>query len=193
MHLVQDGESWEEEQIKEDVARTIEEKLYPEPNVEGMDAGSPDMRVQTATSPGGQEGAGLPNQGGSGNSTGVQPDASTEISGATATELREDQWKQYDVREEEPDWKSYEVPVDGTSRKDKQAESIPHPQGAHSPEEAASPGGVKEDAQESSAPDEIEVEQALSGLKEVAESEEGSWSMEELKKNLTNLNQNDGD
>lgn len=191
--LEQEGESWEEHIKKEDVARTIEERLYPEHNVESMGTGSPDMGNETATSPGGQEGAGLPNQVEPGNPPGARPDAPTEISGASATELHDDQWKQYDVREEEPDWKSYEVPVDGASSEYKQAESNSHPQGAHSPEEAASPGGVKEDAKESSAPDEMEVEEALSGLREVAETEEGSWSMEELKKNLTNLNQNDGD
>jgi len=192
-HESPESESWEERKLKEDVARSIEQKLYPEPNVEGFEGDSVKAEAHTKAAPGGEDVPGMQRPDEVPNVSGQQAVSQGEDTGGSAGGTFEDQWKKYDVRDEEPDWKSYEVPVEGDVKEDVPGEEASYAHGKHYPDEAASPGGANEEVRESSVPDEKEVEEALSGLKEITEGDESTWSMEELKKNLTNLNQNEGD
>jgi len=85
-----------------------------------------------------------------------------------------DDWKQYEVRKQPTDWKSYEIPGQPPSARRM---------------------------------DDVDVESALSSLKEVAgaaeqppaaqpvnadANPESTWSMEDLRRNLTNITKDEG-
>ena len=173
-----DRETWEEKSIKETVARSIEEKLYPEPDEVKIDSNLEEEGIGKGHYPDQQ----TPDMGvpGPGETTGNEHVES-------ATELphphSQDEWKGYDVRDEQTDWRDYEVPVDKTA-----------PAGTGFPgradDEEVTPHDQPLQQNDSHPVDDSEVEEALSGLKEVTEereSDDPGWSMEELRKNLTNL------
>jgi len=173
-----DRETWEEKSIKETVARSIEEKLYPEPDEVKIDSNLEEEGIGKGHYPDQQ----TPDMGvpGPGETTGNE-----HVESATEPPHphSQDEWKGYDVRDEQTDWRDYEVPVDKTA-----------PAGAGFPERAddeeVTPHDQPLQQNDSHPVDDSEVEEALSGLKEVTEEKENNnpgWSMEELRKNLTNL------
>jgi cell division initiation protein len=185
-------------EVRRSVARSIEEQLYPEAGRERAKG----MEQETA---GAEKDAESPNEA-------PAPDAN-----------QEDQWKQYDVEGKKTDWKGYDI--EGGERP---------PQ---APRERQPAEGTKRHhgGKRSARPDDTEVEEALSGLKEISETGGGSsadeivtlheevenrapqdkesvaeqkrvaqpsggppkkseaeWSMEELRKNLSSLNSDEG-
>ena len=224
----------EEEKLKENIAKSIEENLYPEPEVEslglGSSGGTPEANAnfdeqRNEESSQSVEGSSVVNEVPGGGNDGVQSQVDASAQDPS------DQWKQYDVRNEETDWKSYEIRADNNGIANVQGSDPNYPQepgnavspGAGSsparsamrpeasvaegasasagmpasgPSSQTEPKGVNEPAARTKLqdrPDEHEVEEALSGLKEAAEDDGSSWSIEELKKNLTNLSRDEGD
>jgi cell division initiation protein len=185
------------EEVRRSVARSIEQELYPE-------AGGRAVEDRAEIPPQAAEDTGPP-EGDAPRQAGIK------------AEMKEDQWKQYEVRREKPDWKDYDIagadPKQPPARKKKAV----------------------------SRADDSEVEEALSGLKEVPDSakepkaqpaekvmtledeipdkggsspgqahppkkqaakkpadgpkdqDEDEWSMEELRKNLSNFNRDERD
>lgn len=193
------------DEVRRSVARSIEEQLYPEVGKEG---------VETAV----QEPADEP-------AVGMRP--------AAPAADKQDEWKQYDIEGEKPDWKGYNI-KGGGGPKPAAREWEPPKIDQPPPAEEQKPHAVKH-----ATPDDSEVEKALSGLKEVSDQieeesavdeivtleeeaskdaprahkpkestagpekaeqpavgppkkEESEWSMEELRKNLSSLNRDEG-
>lgn len=217
------------------VAHSIEERMYPDPHMNGdtPSAGGSGMQAATrASAPAAQQqmapGAGAPvAQAGQGTATEMPaalqqpgfPESSTAVQTEQAAPAASDDWKSYEVKETKQDWSSYEVPREESPAAAQPAQPAPQQ--------------TKQPAMEG-APTDNEVEEALSGLTEmgseqpapaaspaakpaapaaqtppaqaapakpaqakpvvepVAQADEASddskkWSMEELRKNLTNI------
>jgi cell division initiation protein len=200
------------EEVRRSVARSIEEQLYPEAGRE---------RVGTSAQEGAVEG------------TDDMPPGQ-ELSAPTVD--KQDDWKQYDVEDKKTDWKGYDIEGGEAPRAAAREWSPQQPAVERQPaQETRKPHGRKRSARQ---PDDSEVEEALSGLKEVSEHldegpsadevvtlgeeaevedreprqeekstepkrmaqpsggppkrDETEWSMEELRKNLSSLNRDEG-
>jgi cell division initiation protein len=183
------------EEVRRSVARSIEEQLYPETGKES----------DGAEAPGGAEEP----------VAGMQPEQPV----APAAN-QQDEWKRYDIGGEKPDWKDYDIESAGKSEPEAKAWEPPKV------EQPAPADEQKPPADKHVVADDSEVEEALSGLKEVSDqvelstedvvtlekkapkkgpeppkaeqpavgptkSEDPEWSMEQLRKNLSNLNRDE--
>jgi len=200
------------------VAHSIEERMNPDPHMNGDAQAAPQAAAPVApqqTAPG----AGAPvAQAGQAPSADMpaasqqpgMPASATTVQPEPAAPASSDDWKSYEVKESKQDWSNYEVP-----RQEAPSAAQPAPQQAKQP--AAR-----------NAPTDNEVEEALSGLTEMtseeskpaaaqaapqaetppagtapaqaqqpaadnaeksdeASEDDKKWSMEELRKNLTNI------
>jgi cell division initiation protein len=135
-------EALEGEALARDVvAHSIEERMYPDPRMNG---GGPAAGMPSAS-----QQAGMP-AAGSAVHTGSPATQATEEVFAPAVA---DDWKSYEVKESKQDWSSYEVP-----RQEAPAASKP---AQPAPQQTEKPVAGK-------VPNDIEVEEALSGLTEMA-------------------------
>ena len=193
------------------VAHSIEERMYPDPHMKGHGpsaGGSAGKAFPRDTAPAALRQTAMPAAAG----TEDNPESPmSQASEETAAPAASDDWKSYEVKESKQDWSSYEVP-----RQETQAAAQPAPQQTEKP--AVDKG-----------PSDNEVEEALSGLTEMASEQpkqassqpakpdapkaksppaqaapaqpaaktaektpedsdkDKKWSMEELRKNLTNM------
>lgn len=196
------------EEVRRSVARSIEEQLYPGV-VKEPDGNVPRDRTDAPD--------------------GVQSGQSTDF----PAESSQDQWKQYDVQDKKPDWKGYDL---GDKRGPGAAVREPGQKAGE--RQPADRTKSPHDGKRSRGADDSEVEEALSGLKEVPgavdeppsadevvtldeeaaveerepqarekspeqrraaqptgsqpKGKETEWSMEELRKNLSSLNRDEG-
>ncbi len=202
------------------VAHSIEERMYPDSRMNGDKQAAPQaaapvepqQTIPDAGTPVAQAGqapaAGM-------NAFAPQPEmpgAGTAVQTEPAQPAASDDWKSYEVKESKQDWSSYEV-----QREEAPAAAQPAQPAAQQTEQPAAQQ-VKESAIKE-APSDNEVEEALSGLTEMASEqppqtdtppvqaapaqpqqpaaekveeaeasdENQKWSMEELRKNLTNM------
>ncbi|MCK4549322.1 MAG: DivIVA domain-containing protein, partial [Candidatus Krumholzibacteria bacterium] len=191
------------------VAHSIEERMYPESHIKGDAQAAPVVPQQTAP------GAGAPvAQAGQAPSADMPaasqqpgiPASATAVQSEPAAPAASDDWKSYEVKESKHDWSSYEVP-----RQEAPAATQPAPQQTKQPaankaptdnevEEALS--GLTEMGSEQpkqaapkaetpaaeAAPAQAQQPDADNAEKSEEDSEESQkWSMEELRKNLTNM------
>jgi len=195
------------DEVRRSVARSIEEQLYPEAGRER--AGGMEREPAEA-----------------------ENDMESPHEAQEPAADHQDQWKQYDIEGEKTDWKGYDIEGGEGPRRAPQAPEQPRAAGERQTAEGAKKhrGGKR-----SARPDDSEVEEALSGLKEISEpggggssddvvtlhdevenrgpradesgpeqkrvtqpsggppkKEETEWSMEELRKNLSSLNSDEG-
>lgn len=184
------------EEVRRSVARSIEEQLYPEAGQGGADIAAAQQVKEPAA--------------------GMQP-GKPEAPAAD----KQDEWKQYDITGEKPDWKDYNIEGGGGPKPAARGweppdVAQPSPGGEQKPkadkhaatddsevEKALS--GLKEVSEkiESSAEeivtlDEKAPEKAAEQTKKEQpavvppKAEESEWSMEQLRKNLSNLNRDEG-
>jgi cell division initiation protein len=207
------AEELEGEALARDVvAHSIEERMYPDHHLNG---GGPGLGGQTGQAAPRSAAPEAPRQTGPASGTAVQTEpAFPGVLADTPSPAPVDDWRSYEVKESKQDWSSYEVPR-------QEAPAATQPARPVSPQQAQQ---VVEDG-----PSDNEVEEALSGLTEMAppqqkpvaaqppqqapsaskqqaqpaapkkeapgspdetaeeSSEERRWSMEELRKNLTNM------
>ena len=194
------------------VAHSIEERMYPDPHMNGDTQSAPQAAAPVEPQQSMPD-AGTPvARAGQGPAAGM-PAAGTAVQTEPVPPMASDDWKSYEVKESKQDWSSYEVP-----REEAPAAAQPAQPAVQQTEQPAMEEG----------PSDNEVEEALSGLTEMAseqppqaapqaaqpaapqpapqaapkvetppvqaagETEEASdetqkWSMEELRKNLTNM------
>ncbi len=193
------NKAWSGDEVRRKVAESIEEQLYPEAGANQTSSASvPGMDVKTET----------PNSGAS-----EQPQTAVQ-NPQPGPAAAPDQWKQYDVGEQKQDWKDYEIP--GSAKQEKPAEPVVEESDF---EEALS--GLTEAAEQASdkktdkngEPDivtlkdeapkddgqkapESKPKAAAPKMKQQPvggppEKDETEWSMEDLRKNLSNLTKDD--
>jgi len=210
-------EELESEALARDVvAHSIEERMYPDSHINGdgpAAGGSAGQSAPQAAAPAAPQqtvpGAAAPvAQAGQGPAAGtaVSPESPmTQATEETFAPAASDDWKSYEVKESKQDWSSYEVPRQEAPAAAQPAQPVP--------QQTEKPVMEK-------APSDNEVEEALSGLTEMASEqpkhaapqaspktdavpaqaagkngeesdEDQKWSMEELKKNLSNIDNRD--
>jgi cell division initiation protein len=197
-----ESESWSGDEVRSKVAKSIEDQLYPEGTArvsEVPPASTPDFDAPAGSAPG----------------DAAFQQAQTVVDQAQPTAKEEqDQWKKYDVGDKKNDWKDYEIPESAKPKKpakppveDKEVEealsglkeiaeespeqkdSDPAEQdvvtlGDAAPEAEKAPSPKqKPEAMEPKAP-----QQPATGAPKKGETE---WSMEDLRKNLSNLANDD--
>ena len=215
------------------VAHSIEERMYPDPHMNGDGSsagGSTGQAAPEAAAPAASQqkapGAGAPvATDGLAPAAGMpqasqqpaMPDAGQAPGAAAGTTVHSeppksqaadetdapatsDDWKSYEVKESKQDWSSYEVPRQAASAVGQPAQPTPpkadKPAMKETPtdnevEEALS--GLTEMVSEQSKPGAVKPAQPVAPKAETAEEagedsdDENKWSMEELRKNLTNI------
>jgi hypothetical protein len=144
--------------------------------------------------------------------------ATAEMPMEKTQSAQQDQWKDYEVKEEKPDWSSYEIPGDGNAHADdsreteseldaalsglKEADGTENVK-AETPKRskrtaagAAEP--VNQPAADAAKRDDPAPEDSMEDSADDTSSEgdeetgnDPTWSMEELRRNLTNINDDD--
>ena len=185
-----DREEMTEEQLEGEalardvVAHSIEERMYPDSNLNGDSQPAP----RTA--------APVPPQQ-------TVPGASTAVKPEQPVPAASDDWKSYEVKESKQDWSNYEVPRQEAPAAARPAQPAPQPADKPAVEDAAADheveaalSGLTEMASEQpkqAAPQPAKPAAPAAQPAQPAEengeaSDEGQkWSMEELRKNLSNI------
>lgn len=118
---------------------------------------------------------------------------------ATATEtqpapLKPDTWKQYEVRDEGPDWKSYEIQQTGQAQQSAEQDCEVEEALSSLTEDIGMAGATREDtsSEETPAPKPAPDAGAAESESDDPKEDAGStWSMEELRKNLSSFGRDD--
>ncbi len=181
---------WSSDEVRSNVAKSIEEQLYPEAAA-GVDQNSP------ASAPVTDAKAEAP-------SIAAQEQPRTAVhEPPPGPAVSPDQWKQYDVRAKKQDWKDYEIPESakpqkpaGPAVKDSEVEEALSgltEAGGHEDAVTLENEAPKEDVGEASEkkPDGTASKSAKPPAGSTPKKDETEWSMEDLRKNLSNLAKDD--
>jgi cell division initiation protein len=169
----------------ENVARRVvessyEQKLYPEMDdteakAEEADQAGAEMQEPEIWQGPGRQQVPAPEAAVEDQADADSPATATAVEPEMQQAEQQDEWKSYEVKEKKTDWTEYNVP-----RSEAPAEQPPE--------------AGKEKANKQ--PSDTEVEEALSGLTDSSPDEGTSsgntWSMEDLRRNMTNIDREDG-
>ena len=224
----EDDDDWQDDAASQDVQKSIEEKMYPDIHVgENADLEDAAQAVSEVEIPIGEESADLKSDTpaaagvkGAPQASGAQPQPAPQPREGTAAGTIEpdarpgqaseflpqsDDWKGYEVRGEKQDWKDYSVPNSEAPPKKKSKDNEVEQalsgltEVADNPlppaQEGQAPAPGTQDATKASPQPPAAAKKGAPKPPKQAASKQGDdapWSMEELRKNLSNLNQNEG-